>query len=87
MTNNFKKTPYQYFEYYDVDDWEIISRETFHHYDDAETPLEAVQVVIGQAISVIPNYTKNIKTVTNITRWISRGEYERLRKGCGQVIW
>lgn len=77
----------KYNTYYGVENWKIIAAKTFHFFDENETPLEAIQVVIGEVVNIIPDYKNNTRISTEITRWISRGEYERLCKGCGQVIW
>lgn len=77
----------KYNTYYGVENWKIIAAKTFHFFDENETPLEAIQVVIGEVVNIIPDYKNNTKISTEITRWISRSEYERLCKGCGQVIW
>ena len=52
-------------------------------YDDNETPIIAYRVVIGTITYF--SATAVLKT-SPIIRWISRGEYETLRRNSGVII-
>ena len=70
-------------DYYDVDKWYITDEKELHMYDDNETPITAYRVVIGtityfSATAVLETFP--------IVRWISRGEYETLRRNSGVII-
>ena len=69
--------------YYDVEKWHITDEKEFHMYDDNETPIIAYQVVIG---SITYFSATSILDTCPIVRWISRGEYETLRRNSGVVI-
>ena len=75
-----------YNDFFKVEDWKIINTTTCHHYNEDETPFEAICVEIG---------TYNVfKTKINscalekypIIRWISRAQYESLKKNSGVII-
>lgn len=70
-------------DYYSVEKWNITDKKEFHMYDEAETPLIAYRVIIG-AITYFS--ATSITKTCPIIRWISRGEYETLRRNSGVVI-
>ena len=70
-------------DYYYVDKWYITDEKELHMYDDNETPIIAYRVVIG----TITYFSATAVLETSpIIRWISRGEYEVLRRNSGVVI-
>ena len=70
-------------DYYDVDKWYITDEKELHMYDDNETPITAYRVIIGTITYF--SATAVLKT-SPIIRWISRGEYETLRRNSGVII-
>lgn len=69
--------------YYDIEKWHITDEKEFHMYDDNETPVIAYRVIIG---SITYFSATSILETRPIVRWISRGEYETLRRNSGVVI-
>lgn len=70
-------------DYYDVDKWHITDEKELHMYDDNETPITAYRVVIG---TITYFSATTVLETSPIIRWISRGEYEALRRNSGVVI-
>lgn len=70
-------------DYYDVDKWYITDEKELHMYDDNETPITAYRVVIG---TITYFSATTVLETSPIVRWISRGEYETLRRNSGVVI-
>lgn len=70
-------------DYYDVDKWYITDEKELHMYDDNETPITAYRVVIG---TITYFSATTVLETSPIIRWISRGEYETLRRNSGVVI-
>lgn len=73
-----------YADYLAVEDWEVLDTKVFRFYNDEETKFGAVCVKIG----VITSINKKNKELEkrDVIRWISNGEYLRLKKGSGVVI-
>lgn len=74
---------YYFTDYYDVDKWYITDEKELHMYDDNETPITAYRVVIG---TITYFSATTVLETSPIVRWISRGEYETLRRNSGVVI-
>lgn len=70
-------------DYYDVDKWYITDEKELHMYDDNETPITAYRVIIG---TITYFSATTVLETSPIVRWISRGEYETLRRNSGVVI-
>ena len=74
--------------YFDMDNWVIMDMKNIHMYDDDETPLTIFKVKVGvvdaEEIHLNNTYTKRS---FDIIRWISKGEFDRLRNGAGVIIW
>lgn len=68
-----------YANYFAVEDWEVLDTKVCHFYNDDETAFGAVCVKIGVL-------TSHNTVKTDIIRWISNGEYQRLKKNSGVVI-
>lgn len=72
--------------YIEVENWKILEERTFHYYSEEETPFEAVHVEIGTLATLHPTAFGNEIKKTPITRWITKTEYEALRRNSGVVI-
>lgn len=73
-----------YADYLAVEDWKVLDTKVCRFYDDEETKFGAVCVKIG----VITSLDKSNRTIEkhDVIRWISNGEYLRLKKGSGVVV-
>lgn len=77
---------FSFYDYFSTSNWEIIDRKICHWYDEAETEIEVVKVVIGQVYEVTATYpTKTEKSP--IIRWMSLKSYENFIKKEGQIAW
>lgn len=77
------------FTHYDeVADWTIIDRKTIHAYDTNETPIEIVEVQVGnlEVVEIEINNRYNAHLLP-ITRWITAHELERLTEDTGYIVW
>lgn len=77
--------------YYDpsflpVENWKILEEKTFHFLSDEETPFSAVCLEIGTLTTFKPTVFGNTLEKTPIIRWITKTEYEALKKNSGVVI-
>ena len=74
--------------YYDMNDWTILDRMVVNMYDEDETPINIFKVKIGvldaETININNTYSKR---TFDIVRWLSEGEYERLKRNAGVIIW
>lgn len=74
--------------YYDIDNWVILDSKQINMYDENETPFIAFKVKIGvldaEEIKINNSYSKR---TFDIIRWISKGEFDRLRNNAGVIIW
>lgn len=74
--------------YRDVKDWAILDERTIHAFNEDETPIEVVEVLIGTLHYEYLDFNYHYSdTRTPIVRWISRKQYEYLLKNEGTVIW
>lgn len=77
---------FSFYDYFSTSKWEIIDRKTCHWYDDAETEIEVVKVVIGQVCEVTATYPTRTEK-SPIIRWMSLKSYEHFIKKEGQIVW
>ena len=71
-----------------ISDWAVLSRKTIHAFNEDETPIEIVQVCIGELeITEITLNNHYIKKTCPIIRWIAAKEYEALKANEGSIIW
>ncbi len=74
--------------YYDMDNWIILDTVTFKDFGDYETPFIAYKVKVGvldvEEIAINNTYSKRS---FDIIRWVSQGEYNRLRRNAGVIVW
>lgn len=77
---------FSFYDYFSTSNWEIIDRKTCHWYDDAETEIEVVEVVIGQVCEVTATYPTRTEK-SPIIRWMSLKSYENFIKKEGQIVW
>ena len=75
-----------YNDYFAVEDWKILDTMTGHFFNEEATPFEAVCVEIGVMHTFKTTITGSHFEKQPIIRWISRGEYNRLVKNSGVVI-
>lgn len=73
-----------YADYLAVENWEVLDTKVCRFYDDEETKFGAVCVKIG-VITYINKKNKELEK-RDVIRWISNGEFLRLKKGSGVVI-
>ena len=72
----------------DISDWGILSRMTIHAFNEDETPIEVLQVCIGELeVTKITLANHYIKNTYPIIRWITAKEYHALKEQEGTVIW
>lgn len=77
-----------FYNYKNISDWEIMEVRTVHAFNEDETPIEAIKVLIGEMdMSELHLGWRYKNTTYPIIRWITRGEYERLKEGEGIIVW
>ena len=72
--------------YKNVENWTLLDTKTFNFYSEEETPFEAVCVEIGTLTILYPTAFGNTIEKTPIIRWITKVEYEALKRNSGVVI-
>jgi len=65
--------------FWEIDDWAIIRHKTIHFFDESESPLDIVSVMVGEF------YDKDYHGP--IIRWLTYSAYNELKSYEGQVIW
>lgn len=75
-----------YTDYWKVENWEVLETKEFHFFNDDETPFSAVCVKIGTLTTYRMDATGYKSETTPISRWISLGEYNKIVKNSGVVI-
>lgn len=76
----------RYNNFWKIEDWKILDTQMYHFYDDDTTPFWAICVEIGTMTTVKKSAYGASLEHSPIIRWISSGEYERLKKNSGVVI-
>lgn len=71
-----------YNDFFAVEDWEVVDTKVCRFYNDDETLFGAVCVKIGVLHILKGNHMEE----TDILRWISNGEYLRLRENSGVIV-
>lgn len=75
-----------YNDFFKVEDWKIINSTICHHYNEEETPFEAICVEIGTMTTFKTNINGCHIEKQPIIRWISRSQYETLKRNSGVII-
>jgi len=74
--------------YRDIKDWAILDERTIHDFSENETPIQAVEVLIGTLHFETLDFNQHYEERrTPIIRWLTRAEYDYLRANEGTVIW
>lgn len=76
----------RYADYLAVENWEVLDMKVFHYYNDDESNFVAVCVKIGTLTSYNNSITGAKLEKTDIVRWISNGEYQRLKRNSGVIV-
>ena len=75
--------------YRDIKDWAVLDEIVVHDFSEEERPIEMVEVLIGSLhydyISI--TFHNHYERRTPIIRWMSKKQYEYLKKNEGTVIW
>lgn len=71
-----------YADYLAIEDWKILDKKVCHFYNEDETAFGAICVKIGTMTSI----KENLIEKNDIVRWISNGEYQRLRVNSGKIV-
>lgn len=75
-----------YNDFLNIEDWKILDTKTCRFFNEDETPFEAVCVEIGTMTTFKTNINGCHMEKQPIVRWISRLQYETLKKNSGVVI-
>ena len=75
-----------YNDFLNVEDWKILDTKTCRFFNEDETPFEAVCVEIGTMTTFKTNINGCCMEKQPIIRWISRLQYETLKRNSGVVI-
>ena len=75
-----------YNDFLNVEDWKILDTKTCRFFNEDETPFEAVCVEIGTMTTFKTNINGCHMEKQPIVRWISRLQYETLKKNSGVVV-
>ena len=75
-----------YNDFLNVEDWKILNTKTCRFFNEDETPFEAICVEIGTMTTFKTNINGCHMEKQPIVRWISRLQYETLKKNSGVVI-
>ena len=75
-----------YIDYLNVEDWKILDTKICRFFNDEETPFEAFQVEIGTKTTYSNDVKGKAVDKTAVIRWISRAQYENLKKNSGVII-
>lgn len=75
-----------YNDFLNVEDWKILETKTCRFFNEDETPFEALCVEIGTFNIFKTNIMGCHLEKRPIIRWISRAQYESLKKNSGVII-
>lgn len=75
-----------YNDFLNVEDWKILDSKICRFFNEDETPFEAICVEIGTMTTFKTNINGCHMEKRPIIRWISRLQYETLKKNSGVVI-
>ena len=75
-----------YNDFLNVEDWKILDSKICRFFNEDETPFEAICVEIGTMTTFKTNINGCHMEKYPIIRWISRLQYETLKKNSGVVI-
>lgn len=75
-----------YNDFLNVEDWKILDTKTCRFFNEDETPFEAICVEIGTMTTFKTNINGYYMEKQPIVRWISRLQYETLKRNSGVVI-
>ncbi len=75
-----------YNDFLNVEDWKILDSKICRFFNEDETPFEAICVEIGTMTTFKTNINGCHMEKQPIIRWISRLQYETLKKNSGVVI-
>lgn len=75
-----------YNDFLNVEDWKILDTKTCRFFNEDETPFEAICVEIGTMTTFKTTIRGSQIEKRPIVRWISRLQYETLRRNSGVVI-
>ena len=74
--------------YRPIGQWKILDTYTCHDFTELTATIEAVKVEIGTLYADKININNTLTSVTMpIIRWLTRAEYNHLKKMEGMVIW
>ena len=75
--------------YRDIKDWTILDEMVAHDFSEEEHPIKMVKLLIGSLHYDCINLILNVhhEHETPIIRWMSKKQYEYLKKNEGTVIW
>ena len=73
-------------EFFTVDCWEVLMTRSCYFYNEDNTPFEAVCVRVGNSYSVKTTLYGTEMLTKPIVRWMTRKEYEGLKKYSGAVV-
>lgn len=76
----------RYNDFLNVEDWKILDSKICRFFNEDETPFEAICVEIGTMTTFKTNINGCHMEKQPIIRWISRLQYETLKKNSGVVI-
>lgn len=76
----------RYNDFLNVEDWKILDSKICRFFNEDETPFEAICVEIGTMTTFKTNINGYHMEKYPIIRWISRLQYETLKKNSGVVI-
>lgn len=76
----------RYNDFLNVEDWKILDSKICRFFNEDETPFEAICVEIGTMTTFKTNINGCRMKKYPIIRWISRLQYETLKKNSGVVI-
>lgn len=69
-----------------VEDWSLIERREFHHYDKDETPFMACLVQIGEYVDFDADINVNVAPTRPIVRWMTYEQYRYFKNNSGVMI-
>lgn len=75
-----------YNDFLNVEDWKILDTKICRFFNEEETPFEAICVEIGTMTIVKTTIDGSRLEKKPIVRWISRSQYETLKRNSGVII-
>ena len=75
-----------YNDFLNVEDWKILETKTCRLFNEDETPFEAICVEIGTMTTFKTTINGSRLEKQPIVRWISRSQYETLKRNSGVII-